>query len=89
MGMSPATDPDDAVDLYEYVTLVGTIRLLDGTLQLSGPNVARLKAFVERCRRMYKCQSDPEVWASLPDMYHGTIHLRSVGNTAGTDEEGK
>jgi hypothetical protein len=80
---------DDVVDLYEYVTLVGTIRLLDGTLQLSGPKVARLKVFVERCRRMYQCQSDTEVFENLPDMYHGTIHLRSLGNTAGTDEEGK
>lgn len=80
---------DDAVDFYEYTTLVGTIRLLDGTLQLSGPNVGRLKVFVERCRRMYKCRTDTEVFENLPDMYHGTLHLRSVGNTAGTDEEGK
>lgn len=86
--MSEALDDDDfAVDLYEYTTFIGTIVLDDGTFRLSGPEMKKLVRYVDMCRRKYKCQTDTEVFAALPDMYHGTIHLRSVGNVAGTDEE--
>lgn len=79
-----ATEFDQAFDVWMYNEFAGTIGLVDGDLVFSGDQKT-FRKLVKTVRESRDVKTDEDIFKALPDVFHGVVSLRAVGNKEGLD----